>query len=295
MLPSSKLLPLTIAAIAAVLSLRAYSFATTIPSSAALRGSAAQILAAASATASTGVIAQAQATERVAGKTGEKPPARAAQHAPLPRSDSPSSASLTLASAPYPSAPGMPPALVAPIAPVTPVTPTAPVAQDTPATDGVATGGVATGDVATGEAVASPAAPAAAAPDPSNLAALGRSPAEERESQIAAREAMIAAAEKRLGDRVAELVAVQQRLQGIESGLKERDEANWTGLVKLYEGMKPREAATIFNSLDKPVLIEILDRMKPVKASPILASMDAERARQVTSDLATRRTTATAN
>lgn len=270
MLPSSKLLPVTIVVIVASLSMRAYAVATTAPSLAALRSGATQMLAAASATASNGVIAQAQATERVAEKVAEKalpkPAAAAAQPASLPRSNRPSPASVSA-----PSMPGTPP---------TPA-PVIPVAQEVPAT----------GDVAT----ASPAAPAATAPSPSDMAALGRSPAEERESQAVAREAAMAAAEKRLSERVAELVAVQQRLQGLENSLKERDEANWTGLVKLYEGMKPREAAAIFNSLEKSVLIEILDRMKPVKASPILASMDAERARQVTADLATRRTVATTN
>ena len=279
MLPSSKLLPLTIAAIAAVLMLRTYSFATTIPSSAALRGSATRILAAANATASTGVIGQAQAAEKVTGKAGDKPAAAAVQHAQLTRSDSPSPA---LAS-PHPS-------------PSLPSAPAKTIVPETSATGDVTTSDLAAGDKAAGDKIAaSPASPAPVAPDPLDLAALGRSPAEERESQVAAREAMIAAAEKRLGERLAELVAVQQRLQGIESGLKQRDEANWIGLVKLYEGMKPREAAAIFNSLEKPVLIEILDRMKPTKASPILATMDAERARQVTSDLAARRTATTAN
>lgn len=264
MLPSSKLLPTTIFGIAAVLSMRAYAVATTVPSLTALRSSATQILAAASATASNSVIAQSQAAEKFAEKADAKPAAGPVQPASLPRPARPTPASVSASSMP-----GMPPA------------PVIPVIQEVPAT----------GDVAT----ASSAAPAAMAPSPSDLAALGRSPAEEHESQTAAREAIMAAAEKRLSERMIELVAVQQRLQAIESGLKERDEANWTGLVKLYEGMKPREAATIFNSLEKSVLIEILDRMKPAKASPVLASMDAERARQVTADLATRRTVATTN
>lgn len=270
MLPSSKLLPVTILVIAASLSIRAYAVATTVPSLAALRSSATQILAAASATASNSVIAQARAAEKIAERAAVKPAPGAVQPAALPRPNRPSPAS-----APSPSMAGPAPAgpAVAAVAKLD--------AQDVPTT----------GDVAT----ASSASPVAMAPSPSDLAALGRSPADERESQIAAREATIAAAEKRLSERVIELVAVQQRLQGLENSLKERDEANWTGLVKLYEGMKPREAAAIFNSLEKYVLIEILDRMKPVKASPILASMDTERARQVTADLATRRTVATTN
>lgn len=266
MLPSSKLLPVTIVVIVASLSMRAYAVATTAPNLAALRSGATQMLAAASATASNSVIAQAQAAEKIAERAGAKPAPGAVQPASPPRSNRPSPAS-----APSPSMAGPPPAPAAAKLD----------AQEIPATSDVAT--------------ASPAAPAAMAPSPSDMAALGRSPADERESQTAAREATIAAAEKRLSERVIELVAVQQRLQGLENSLKERDEANWTGLVKLYEGMKPREAATIFNSLEKSVLIEILDRMKPVKASPILASMDTERARQVTADLATRRTVVTTN
>jgi flagellar motility protein MotE (MotC chaperone) len=57
--------------------------------------------------------------------------------------------------------------------------------------------------------------------------------------------------------------------------------------------MRPRDAATIFNGLDKPVLLEILDRMKPAKASPVIALMEPESARQATADLAGKRARAT--
>ena len=120
-----------------------------------------------------------------------------------------------------------------------------------------------------------------------------RSQLEERERQVAQREAALVVANQRLTERISELMALQTRLQALESDLKQRDDANWAGLVKLYEGMRPRDAAQIFNSLDKPVLLEILDRMKPGKASPVLASMEPEKARQVTADLATKRTQST--
>ena len=120
-----------------------------------------------------------------------------------------------------------------------------------------------------------------------------RSSIESREQTMSERAAGLAAAEKRLADRVNELTELQLRLQGLEKDLKDHDEANWQGMVKTYETMRPREAATIFNALDKPVLIEVLDRMKPAKAAPVLAAMDTEKARQVTADLATRRTRAT--
>jgi flagellar motility protein MotE (MotC chaperone) len=136
-----------------------------------------------------------------------------------------------------------------------------------------------------------PAAVGGATPD--DTLKLRRNEIEERERQLSEREAAVAATGKRLADRVAELGALQSRLQPLAEGLKQRDEANWSGLVKLYEGMRPREAASIFDALDKPVLLEILDRMKPAKAAPVIAAMEPERARQVTADLASKRTKST--
>jgi flagellar motility protein MotE (MotC chaperone) len=107
-----------------------------------------------------------------------------------------------------------------------------------------------------------------------------------RDATLATRESILAAAEKRLAARVDELTALQRRLEALEADRKAREEANWQGLVKLYEQMKPRDAATIFNDLDKPVLLQVLTRMKEARAAPILAAMQPERARFVTADLA---------
>jgi flagellar motility protein MotE (MotC chaperone) len=118
---------------------------------------------------------------------------------------------------------------------------------------------------------------------------LHRSQIQAREQRLSQREAAVAAAEKRLADRVAELLAIQSHLQALVNDYQEHDDAKWAGLVKLYEGMRPRDAAQIFNGLDKPVLLEILARMKPAKAAPVIALMQPENARQVTADLAAQR------
>ncbi|MCW3475111.1 MotE family protein [Limobrevibacterium gyesilva] len=107
-----------------------------------------------------------------------------------------------------------------------------------------------------------------------------------REAALASREAVLSSAEKRLAARVNELTALQGKLEALEKARRDRDEANWGGLVKLYETMKPRDAATIFNDLDTQVLLQVLDRMKEAKAAPVLAAMQPERARQVTAQLA---------
>jgi flagellar motility protein MotE (MotC chaperone) len=119
-----------------------------------------------------------------------------------------------------------------------------------------------------------------------------RTELEAQSAALTTREAALSAAEQRVAGRVAELTDLQRRLEALEADRRAHDEANWHGLVKLYETMKPREAAAIFNDLDLPVLLPVLDRMKETKAAQVLAAMQPERARQVTAELAQLRTRA---
>jgi flagellar motility protein MotE (MotC chaperone) len=111
-----------------------------------------------------------------------------------------------------------------------------------------------------------------------------------RDAAVTARESMLTAAEQKLTARVAELQALQKKLVAMEAARKEREDVSWQGLVKLYEAMKPRDAATIFNDLDMPVLLQVVDRMKEVKAAPVLAAMQPDKARDLTAKLAQMRT-----
>ena len=111
-----------------------------------------------------------------------------------------------------------------------------------------------------------------------------------RELAMTARESVLAAAEQKLSARVEELGTLQKKLEALEAGRHQREEAGWQGLVKMYEAMRPRDAATIFNDLDLPVLLPVLDRMKEAKAAPILAAMTPDKARETTMKLAELRT-----
>lgn len=108
------------------------------------------------------------------------------------------------------------------------------------------------------------------------------------------RDQVQAAVEQRLGARLDQLTSLQQRLEQIEVARKAHDEANWRAMVKLYETMKPRDAAVIFNDLDRPVLLQIVDRMQERRASMVLAAMQPERARELTAALAAMRVKADA-
>jgi flagellar motility protein MotE (MotC chaperone) len=111
-----------------------------------------------------------------------------------------------------------------------------------------------------------------------------------REAGLAQRESVLAAAEQKIATRIGELQALQKHLEELDAARKQREDASWQGLVKLYEAMKPRDAATIFDDLDMPVLLQVVDRMKEAKAAPILAAMHPDKARDLTAQLAQMRT-----
>jgi flagellar motility protein MotE (MotC chaperone) len=111
-----------------------------------------------------------------------------------------------------------------------------------------------------------------------------------RETILGERESVLAAAQDKLSARVEELQSLQQRLETLEADHRRQEDASWQGLVKLYETMKPRDAATIFNDLAMPVLVQVMDRMKDGKAAAVIAAMDPDKARLLTQELARLRT-----
>ena len=67
----------------------------------------------------------------------------------------------------------------------------------------------------------------------------------------------------------------------------QNDDKKIQKLVKVYESMKPKEAAKIFNDLQIGVLVELALNMKESRLAAILSEMTPEKARELTSILAT--------
>jgi flagellar motility protein MotE (MotC chaperone) len=116
-----------------------------------------------------------------------------------------------------------------------------------------------------------------------------RTELEQRAQAVEQREALLKVGEDRLNQKVAELNALKADIEKLLSMRKSKEEAELQNLVKIYEAMKPREAATIFDGLDMPVLLDVVEKMKDQKIAPIFAQMKPERAREVTARLAERR------
>lgn len=112
---------------------------------------------------------------------------------------------------------------------------------------------------------------------------------DQREQGITAREALLTAAEKRIEGRIGELKVLEAKLTALADKREEEEEKRLRGLVKVYESMKPADAARIFQELDMPVLLDVAERMKEAKLGPILAQMNPQKARAMTVELAGRR------
>lgn len=116
-----------------------------------------------------------------------------------------------------------------------------------------------------------------------------RAEIERRAGEITRREAVLKAAEERIEAKVQELKKLQT---GVEQAIRrydEQEEQRRKSLVKIYETMKPQEAAKIFEQMDLTTLVEMVERMSERKVAPVLAAMNPVRAKQVTTELSKRR------
>jgi flagellar motility protein MotE (MotC chaperone) len=109
-----------------------------------------------------------------------------------------------------------------------------------------------------------------------------------RAREIEIRESLLKAAEKRIDSKVEELKGVESRIGAATAQKSEADAANFKGLITMYEGMKPKDAAKVFDRLDMSVLYEIASKIAPRKMADILGLMSPEAAERLTVEMAKR-------
>lgn len=105
---------------------------------------------------------------------------------------------------------------------------------------------------------------------------------EAREKELAMREALLKAAQAELEQKYKELTSVKTDIESLLKQQTAEENKRITSLVKIYEGMKAKDAARIFDTLDMDVLIQVLGTMSERKSAPIIAAMSPEKARNVT-------------
>jgi flagellar motility protein MotE (MotC chaperone) len=81
---------------------------------------------------------------------------------------------------------------------------------------------------------------------------------------------------------------MEARVTGVEKKKDEEEAAKFKSLVSMYENMKAKDAAKIFDRLDLRILVEVVNAMNARRMSDILGLMTPEAAERLTIEIANR-------
>ncbi len=109
-----------------------------------------------------------------------------------------------------------------------------------------------------------------------------------REAGFETRERLLAEAERRIDEKIAQLARLEKDILALVEVQETKDNEKLDSLVRVYERMRPRDAARIMESLDISLQLEVATRMREIKMAAILSAMDPAAARELTNRLASR-------
>jgi flagellar motility protein MotE (MotC chaperone) len=111
---------------------------------------------------------------------------------------------------------------------------------------------------------------------------------DQREADLSTQLGLMAAAEAKLDAKVQALNALKADIQGLVTQTDGREAAEIDRLVKVFEGMKPRDAAPRLVLLDDNVRVPIAAKMKDRALAAVMAQMPPTDAKKLTEALARR-------
>lgn len=109
-----------------------------------------------------------------------------------------------------------------------------------------------------------------------------------RENDLNTQLALMAAAEAKLDAKIKALNSLKTEVNGLLTQSNTKEQTEIDRLVKVFEGMKAKDAAPRLAALDDAVRIKIAARMKERSLSAIMAQMSAADAKKLTEMLARR-------
>lgn len=110
-----------------------------------------------------------------------------------------------------------------------------------------------------------------------------------REQEFLLKEKMLQALELRVNDRIKEIKGLEQSVSSLMRSYKVKEDERLIKLVKIYENMKPKNAASIFEQTRISVILDVVEKMKEPIVAEILAKMDPEKANIITMELRERK------
>ncbi len=109
-----------------------------------------------------------------------------------------------------------------------------------------------------------------------------------RGEQMETQDALMMAAEQRLNERVTELRQLETHVNELLGNLDAEQERRVNGLVDVYQRMRAKDAANVFDGLDDAVLVQVASRMRQANLAEVMGKMSPDRARHLTQMLADR-------
>ncbi|HNC94484.1 MAG TPA: hypothetical protein PKY30_00290 [Myxococcota bacterium] len=97
---------------------------------------------------------------------------------------------------------------------------------------------------------------------------------EERERLIDVRAEELKATEKRLIARLSEIKKLREEIALQLDAADQSEKTKVDDLVKMVEANRPSNIAAMFEALDEPLAVQVLDRMNPTKAGKLLAALN---------------------
>jgi len=122
------------------------------------------------------------------------------------------------------------------------------------------------------------------------LQALGarREQLDQRAAEIETRADLLSAAERRVAQRVEELRRLETQVGALLGRLDEDQENRMASLVDVYQRMRAKDAAAVFDTLDEETLVTVAARMRQGNLAEVMGRMAPDRARRLTQMLAER-------
>lgn len=109
-----------------------------------------------------------------------------------------------------------------------------------------------------------------------------------REKALELRERLVDLAEKRLMEKTDSMVVLKSQLEQLLKNLSDKEENELIELAKIYEEMKPENAASVINRMDNKIVFDIFKRMSRKNTAKIMERMDTGKARLISEMLAER-------
>lgn len=112
-----------------------------------------------------------------------------------------------------------------------------------------------------------------------------RTEIEARDRELEMRDSLLRTTERKLDEKIGQLRTLESQIETNQQ--KSNDpKQRFKPLVTMYESMKPKEAARVFDRLDIKILMDIVQQMNPRKMAEILAVMEPAAAERLTVALA---------